>query len=185
MSSMKQASLKLQATAGKLKSLCVQCAIKLCERIKICQESTVLRSLFLSGRSRPTIALKLLTFNVCVDAVIREWIHWTITKEATSRVFSEAFRELVAFFVDNGLVGSRDPIWLQSAMDVLITLFEGIGLQTNPDKTKVMMCVSRNIRVAHMEVGYHAQQQGPVDPTMKRHWVECDVCTVSLATGSL
>jgi hypothetical protein len=41
---MKQALQKLQATAGKLKSLRVQQAIKLCERIKIWQETTVLRS---------------------------------------------------------------------------------------------------------------------------------------------
>jgi hypothetical protein len=34
----------LRATAGKLKSLCVQQAIKLRERIKIRQETTVLRS---------------------------------------------------------------------------------------------------------------------------------------------
>jgi hypothetical protein len=34
----------LQATAGKLKSLRVQCAIKLRERIKIRQETTVLQS---------------------------------------------------------------------------------------------------------------------------------------------
>ncbi len=35
---------KLQVTAGKLKSLRIQCAIKLCERIKIRQDTTVLRS---------------------------------------------------------------------------------------------------------------------------------------------
>jgi hypothetical protein len=34
----------LQATAGKLKSLHVQCAIKLCEQMKIRPETTVLRS---------------------------------------------------------------------------------------------------------------------------------------------
>jgi hypothetical protein len=91
----------------------------------------------------------------------------------------------VAFFVDNRLVRSRDPIWLQSAMDILITLFEGIGLWTNPDKIKVMTCVPGNIQVAHTEAAYHPQQQGPVDPTGKRHWVECDVCGMSLAAGSL
>jgi hypothetical protein len=41
---MKQASFKSPATAGKLKSLRVQQAIKLGERIKIWQETTVLRS---------------------------------------------------------------------------------------------------------------------------------------------
>jgi hypothetical protein len=54
--------------------------------------------------------LSSLMFNVCVDAVIREWLCRTINKEAASGVFSEACREIVAFFVDDGLVGSRDPI---------------------------------------------------------------------------
>ncbi len=129
--------------------------------------------------------LSSLMFNVYVDAVIREWLCWLINKEAASGVFSEACREIVAFFVDDRLVRSRDPIWLQSTIDILITLFEGIGLRTNPDKTKVMMCVPGNIRVAHTEAAYHAQQQGPVEPTVKRHRVECDVCGVSLAAGSL
>ncbi len=84
--------------------------------------------------------------------------------------FAEASREIVAFFVDDGLVGSRDPIWLQGALDVLVTLFESIGLRTNPDKTKVMTCM---------------QQYGPVNPTAKCRRVECDICGVSLAAGSL
>jgi hypothetical protein len=129
--------------------------------------------------------LSSLMFNVCVDAVIREWLCRTINEKAASGVFSEACREIVAFFVDNGLVRSRDPIWLQSAMDILITLFEGIGLRTNPDKTKVMTCIPGNIQVAHMEAVYHVQQQGPVNPTTKPYWVECDVCGVSLVAGSL
>jgi hypothetical protein len=124
-------------------------------------------------------------FNVCVDAVIKEWLCWTINEEAASGVFSEAYWEIVAFFVDNGLVGSRDSIWLQSAMDIFITLFEGIGLLTNPDKTKVMTCIPGNIQVAHTEAAYHAQQQEPVNPTAKCHRVECDICGASLAAGSL
>jgi hypothetical protein len=129
--------------------------------------------------------LSSIMFNVCVDAVIREWLCWMINKDTTSGVFSEACREIVAFFVDDGLVGSRDPIWLQSATEVLVTLFEGIGLRTNHDKTKVMMCVPGNIRVAHTEAAYHAQQLGPVNPTAKRHRVECNLCGASLAAGSL
>ena len=49
-------------------------------------------------------------FNVCVNAVIREFC-WTIDKEATHGVFAVACREMiVAFVVDNRLVGSRDPV---------------------------------------------------------------------------
>jgi hypothetical protein len=84
-------------------------------------------------------------FNVCVDAVIREWLQRTMDKEAAHGRFAEASREIVAFFVDDGLVGSRDPVWLQSALDVLVILFESIGLRTNPDNTKVMMCIPGNI----------------------------------------
>jgi hypothetical protein len=57
---MQQALEKLRATAGKLKSLRVQRAIKLCEWIKIRQETTVVQSQFKSGWSQPSIALKLL-----------------------------------------------------------------------------------------------------------------------------
>ncbi len=106
-------------------------------------------------------------------------------QRSRSRDIAEASREIVAFFVDNWLVGSRNPVWLQGALDVLVNLFESIGLRTNPDKTKVMTCVPGNIRVAHTEEAYHTQQYGPVNPTSKRHQVECDICGVSLAAGSL
>ena len=93
----------------------------------------------------------------------------------------------MAFFVDKGLVGSRDPIWMQSALGILVTLFESIGLRirTNPDKTKVMTCVPGKIRQAHTTEAYHTQQYGPVNPTAKRHRVECNICGMSLAAGSL
>jgi hypothetical protein len=41
--------------------------------------------------------LSSLMFNVCVDAVIREWLRQMINKEAASGVFSEVCREIVAF----------------------------------------------------------------------------------------
>jgi hypothetical protein len=56
---MLQASYKLQATAAKMRSLRVQRAIKLCEWIKIWQETTVPQSLLKSWCSRAPIAVKL------------------------------------------------------------------------------------------------------------------------------
>jgi len=107
-------------------------------------------------------------------------------EEAANGRFAEECRDIVAFFVNDRLVGSRDPVWLQGTLDVLVTLFfENIGLRTNQDKTKVMTCIPGNIRVAHTEEAYHTQQYGPVNPTTKRHRVECDICGVSLAAGSL
>ncbi len=48
---------------------------------------------------------------------------------------------MVSFYVDDGVLSARDPVWLQSAFDVLITLFEQVGLKTNTTKTQVMTCV--------------------------------------------
>ena len=56
-----QASYKLRATATKMRTLRVQRAIKLCERIKTRQETTVPRSSINSGRSRASIGVKLLS----------------------------------------------------------------------------------------------------------------------------
>jgi hypothetical protein len=117
--------------------------------------------------------------------VIREWLWRTIHNKAVHGRFAVASREIVAFFVDNGLVRLRDPVWLQSALDVLVILFESISLRTNPGKTKVMTCVPGNIWVAYTEEAYHTQQYGPVNPTAKCHWVECNICGMSLAAGSL
>jgi hypothetical protein len=108
-----------------------------------------------------------------------------IDKEAAHKRFEGASREIVAFFVDDGLVRSRDPIWLQGALNILVILIESIGLKTNPDKMKVIMGVPGNIRVAHTEEAYHMQQYEPVNPTANRHRVECDICGVSLVVGSL
>ncbi len=48
---------------------------------------------------------------------------------------------LVAFYVDDGLIASRDPVRLQELFNILIGLFEQIGLFTNAAKTKVMVCI--------------------------------------------
>jgi hypothetical protein len=117
--------------------------------------------------------------------VIREWLWRTMNKEAAHGIFAEASRKIVAFFVDDGLIGSRDPVWLQGTLSILVKLFESIGLRTNPDKTKVMTCIPGSIRVAHTEEAYHTLQYRPVNLTVKRHRVECDICGVSLAVGSL
>jgi hypothetical protein len=75
------------------------------------------------------------------------------------------------------------PTYIQMVIAVVI-LFESIGLRTNPDKTKVMMCIPGNIPIAHTKGAYHTQQKGPVNPTVKCHRVECDICGASQALRS-
>jgi hypothetical protein len=75
--------------------------------------------------------------------------------------------------------GCRAP-WIYS-----LPSLKALASRRTLTRQKVMTCILGNIRVAHMEAAYHAQQKGPVDPTAKRHRVECNICSASLAAGSL
>jgi hypothetical protein len=57
--------------------------------------------------------LSSLMFNVCVDAVVREWLYQMLHEDiARDRIGDRVAKILVAFYVDDGLIASRDPVWL-------------------------------------------------------------------------
>ncbi len=86
--------------------------------------------------------LSSLMFNVCVDCVVKEWLRQVLGEDvARDGVGDLVHDQCIAFFVDDRLVAARCPEWLQSSFNILITLFERIGLRTNAEKTKVMTCV--------------------------------------------
>jgi hypothetical protein len=126
-----------------------------------------------------------LMFNVCVYAVVREWLRQVLGDNAAQGGLGEAARNhAVVFFVDNGLVAARCPEWLQSSFTILVNLFECIGLRKNSAKMKVMTCLPGKIWVARTEEDYAAQQTG--NATMTKHWrIDCKVCGISLVTESL
>jgi hypothetical protein len=124
-------------------------------------------------------------FNVCVNCVIREWLHQVMGDKVTQEGVGDVVcNQCIAFFVDEGLVSTRCPEWLQSSFDILIKLFERIGLLANADKAKVMICTPGKIQNAQTEVEYTSQQAGNTTTT-KRCWVICNVCGASLAAESL
>jgi hypothetical protein len=126
-------------------------------------------------------------FNVCVDAVVREWLHQMLGDDAARQgIGDEVAKWMVAFYIDNGLVASRDPVWLQSSFDILVGLFEHIGLFTNAAKTKVMTCTPGRIREGYTEEEYTLNKSGlETAANRKRCRVDCQICGVSLAAGSL
>ncbi len=79
----------------------------------------------------------------------------------------DARNHMVAFFVDDGLVAARCPEWLQSSFQILIALFECIGLRTNAEKTKVVTCLPGKIEVAQINEEYSAQQMGTAAMTKR------------------
>jgi hypothetical protein len=92
---------------------------------------------------------------------------------------------LVAFYVNDGLIASRDPVWLQESFDILIGLFDWIGLFTNASKTKVMICIPGRIRKAYTEEQYakYKSLTGAAADN-KRCRIDCEICGTSLAAGS-
>ena len=100
-------------------------------------------------------------FNVVVDAVIREWLHHLIGEEvAWLGIRFEVRNRQVLFFADDGLLASRDPTWLQNSFDILISLFECVGLKTNAVKTKAMVCCLTTIAKGLSEEAYNSCQLG-------------------------
>jgi hypothetical protein len=131
--------------------------------------------------------LSLLMFNLCVDAVVREWLHQVLGDDAMrGGIGDDVAKWLVAFYIDNGLVASRDPVWLQSFFDVLVGLFECIGLFTNASKTKVMTCILGRIREGYTEEEYTNIRSGAeTAANRKRRRVDYQICGDSLQAGSL
>jgi hypothetical protein len=71
-------------------------------------------------------------FNITVDAVVRTWLH---------KLEIEGLSGLVQanFYADDGYIYSYNADALQRATDLIVEFFECMGLETNPNKTKVMI----------------------------------------------
>ena len=100
-------------------------------------------------------------FNVMVDAVVRAWIAQMLGAEAAEHGYGEELRKILTiFYADDALLASRDPALLQEALDVMVALFERVGLRTNTAKTKVMICVPGKIRTRHTSAVYNNSREG-------------------------
>jgi hypothetical protein len=68
--------------------------------------------------------------------------------EMEEKELDELMETLFAiFYVDDAYLASRDPVFLQRAIDGLITAFERVGLETNTKKTQAMTCTPSTIRL--------------------------------------
>ncbi len=99
---------------------------------------------------------------------------------------AQSATRMVSFYVDDSVLLARDPVWLQSAFSVLITLFEQVGLKTNMKKTQVMTCVPGKIRESLSKEVYHDSRMGLLSSAdRKRLCVNCDICGEKLRASSL
>jgi len=65
-----------------------------------------------------------LIFNIVVNSVVRCWMTIMVDDGGTSAMTGLTVKELLLlFYADNGMIASRDPVWLQEALIVLVALF--------------------------------------------------------------
>ena len=88
-------------------------------------------------------------WNILLDCVIRHWLLMVIDDngQASTDGFGPTVEQrLSCFYVDDGVLGSRDHEWLQGAINVLVGLFRRCGLQTDVVKSKGLVNIPTNIR---------------------------------------
>ena len=86
-------------------------------------------------------------FNIMVDAMVREWL-WILWDglELEGEEWDGLMETLfVIFYDDDAHVASRDPVFLLWAIDVLVEVFECVGLETNFKKMQAMTCTPGKI----------------------------------------
>jgi hypothetical protein len=92
------------------------------------------------------------------------------------------------FYADDSEVSSRNPDWLQGAIDALVAdLFGRVGLKTNTkNKTEVMICHPGHIshHVTDAAYGRRLGHGGLSFCERNRQRVECPICKVGLAQRS-
>ena len=83
-------------------------------------------------------------------------------------------------------LASRDAEFLQRALDIIIGLFERVGLQTNTKKTQTMICTPGRIRTQLLFESYRRMQRGQVTAAeWNTHQVECCQCGKVMLASSL
>ena len=90
------------------------------------------------------------------------------------------------FYVDDAYLASRDAEFLQRALDLLVSLFARVGLETNVSKTQTMICTPGRIRTQLPADSYRRLRRGRVTAA---EWntrdVECLKCGKMVKATSL
>jgi hypothetical protein len=127
-------------------------------------------------------------FNIVVDAVVRQWLSQVCNDAvAMNGLDYEVGEKCVLFYADDGLVAAMDKGWVQESFDTLINLFERVGLRTNTQKTKAMICTPGHISGRQSDYVYERRMTGSGDnfQARQRRRVTCSICKASLAHSSI
>ena len=92
---------------------------------------------------------------------------------------------LLFFNADDGRIGGRDHKWVQDALTVTVAMFRRMGLGTNLENTKAMVCTPGFIwgKVGDLAYKRRSTGEGETFIERKKARVSCATCSVT-AEGS-
>jgi hypothetical protein len=155
----------------------------------VCQASVNYGMPFKTGRGVTLggpLSAKL--FNVLVDAIAWEWLQElqegsTLKPDKTDHLMATFF---AIFYVDDAYLASRNPDFLQRALNVIVGLFARVGLETNAQKTQAMICTPGRICIQLPEDLYAWMHGGMTSAGEWESWmVVCCQCNASVKVSSL
>ena len=80
-------------------------------------------------------------FNIMVDLVVWEVLDvFCKPQEAHHRLGWAAGERNLIFYANGGKIAGRDHLWVQDAISVMVAIFRRMGLETNLENTKTMVC---------------------------------------------
>jgi hypothetical protein len=127
-------------------------------------------------------------FNILVNAGAREWVQQLREEsELEEAVITELMAAFFAiFYVDDAYLASRDPEFLQQALDILVGLFAGVGLETIMKKTQTMICTPGRTQTQLPTASYAQMKEGLTTAGEWDSWkVLCHQCNKLMSASSL
>ena len=104
-------------------------------------------------------------FNIMVDSVFRATLQDICGPQEAQHYFGWSEGEHnICFYADDGRIAGRYPIWVQTALTTILRMFERVGLQTNLNKTKAMVCTPGFIWVQQGAESYNDKPPGTDQP---------------------
>ena len=96
-------------------------------------------------------------------------------------------RSLVIFYADDGLIGFRDPEWIQGDLNVLIGLLHRVGLMSNVTKSNTMTYQPGKMHKGMLEEDFNQRITGIGAIYLYPPWrrIPCTDCGVDLTAGSM
>ena len=126
-------------------------------------------------------------FNVVVDNVIRTWLAMAVEdhRVAHDGLVETVGRCLGVFYDNYGMVGSRDPDWLQHTTNVPFELFRRYILEANVSNSRTMTYQYRVLRAGMSEEAMALKYTG-VGYSYRvrlRRRIPCPECGVDITAG--